>query len=208
MGLYLTLATVAVVLAVASGTYLRPFSVHLSLVGLYLTTALVVFTFRSSVVSLGAVIGTALVHRGLMYYSSALQIGLDTLFHNRTAAEIGATASLEPLALSKYWYAPIYHLLTAAANVGLGIPVRDAAFLTTTVPATIILAVAIYVLLKRTWSTETAAFGSLLYLSADYAVVAVAVAGGFQPDDRILIEFVESRTGITVPYVDQYLPSE
>jgi len=196
--LYLALVTVAVVLTVTSGTYLRPFSVHMALLLLYLTTAVVVFTFRSAAVSLGAVVGTALLHRALVYYSSAIQLGLDTLFHNRTAAEIGATASLEPLALSKYWYAPVYHLLTAATNVGLGVPVRDAAFLTTTIPATIISAVAIYVLLKRTWSTETAVFGSLLYLSADYAISSAVLTG---PTSLGRVLFLVVLVGVD-PYLD------
>jgi hypothetical protein len=40
-------------------------------------------------------------------------------------------------------------------------------------------------------------------------VIAISgAAGGFQPEDEVLIEFVEERFGITVPFVRRFIPPD
>jgi O-antigen/teichoic acid export membrane protein len=49
----------------------------------------------------------------------------------------------------------------------------------------------------------------LLLVVLGVLVVAISgAAGGFQPEDEVLIEFVEERFGITVPFVRRFIPPE
>ncbi|PSP94115.1 hypothetical protein BRC91_07210 [Halobacteriales archaeon QS_4_62_28] len=196
--LYLLLIMIGTVLSVMSGAYLRPLSVHVILVLLSVLTVALIFALDSSSLALGAVILTGLFHRTLAYYASAIQIGRDTLFHNRVASDIATTGTLEPLALSKYWYAPIYHLFTAATKAGLDIPIRDAAFLTTTIPMTVVPTVAIFILVGRVWNSKTAVLGSFLYVTADH-VISTAILPG--PTSFGLALFLVMLVGVD-PYLD------
>jgi len=174
---YLFLFSATVLTWALSDSVLRPLSVHALLALLQLLTAVLIFALRSSRVALTAVIASGLLHRALAYYASTVQIGFDSLFHNRVSAQIAATWSLEPLAFSKYWYAPLYHVVTAATTAALNVSVRDAAFLTTTVGTTVVSAVAIYALLRRAWDPKTAVLASFLYLTADHVIGSSVVVG-------------------------------
>jgi hypothetical protein len=163
------LAVVATVgLYVANG-YVRTFEVHLATVGLYVLAGISLVTLRSTRQQLGLVLATALLHRGTTYYASASQIGIDALLHNRWAAEIAASGTLQPLAASgtKYWYAPLYHVWNAGLVEALGLPVRDAAFVGVSAVVVLVPVLAIYDLLGRAWSPEMGVVGALLFAASD-----------------------------------------
>jgi hypothetical protein len=163
------LAVVATVgLYVANG-YVRTFEVHLATVVLYVLAGISLVTLRSTRQQLGLVLATALLHRGMTYYASASQIGIDALLHNRWAAEIAASGTLQPLAASgtKYWYAPLYHVWNASLVEVLGLPVRDAAFVGVSAVVVLVPVLAIYDLLGRAWSPEVGVVGALLFAVSD-----------------------------------------
>jgi hypothetical protein len=56
---------------------------------------------------------TSLVHYLTLYWASAAQIGLDAQYHTRLINSLATVGSLEPLINSKYFYAPVQHLLVA-----------------------------------------------------------------------------------------------
>jgi hypothetical protein len=167
--LYFLLAGGTIALYTLRG-YQRTQRVQLLLLGLFVLAALLVFAFDSVLGKLGVVILTAVIHRSLIYYASAVQIGMDALFHNRSAKLIAEAGSLEPLATSKYWYAPVYHLLTATGVQTLGVSARDASFALVTVVSSIAFVLLVYLFLERVWGATVGALGGLLYIAADHAV--------------------------------------
>lgn len=152
------------------GAYRRTFFVHLLTIALFVLTAVLIFTLESARAQMAAVILTAVFHRLLIYYGSAVQIGLDALFHNRSVQLIAEAGSLDPLAMSKYWYAPLYHLLAASGVKLFGVTARDAAFVLVTVISTVLLALFVYLFLERVWDHTVGALGALLYVAGDYVV--------------------------------------
>jgi hypothetical protein len=169
---YFFLLSAAVVAYVLSPGYGRPLSVHVIVVGLYVIAAFGVFGFDSEYLSLGLVFVTALFHRALVYYASALQLGIDAIFHNRMASQVAAAGSIEPLAAagSKYWYSPVYHVLVAITSAMTGLPIRDAAFLAVTALSTILPALVVYVILRSFWGPRIAVSGALLFVAADRVI--------------------------------------
>lgn len=168
---YCTVLAAAIALYGANG-YRRPIEVHALLIALYLLTTLAAFTFDSFRAKFGLAVATGVVHRAMVYYASAIQIGMDALYHNRTAAAIAETGSMAPLATSKYWYAPVYHLITASGAEAMGVSVRHAAFALVTVVATVVSAGAIYLLLEGVWDETVGIVGAILFLAADRAIFA------------------------------------
>ena len=167
---YLLLVGSVVVLYAVSG-FRRTLTVQSLQVGIWVLVAALVFVLDRSWPKLALVIATGLLHRGLVYYPSATQIGIDAQFHNRAATAIVATGSLEPLATSKYWYTPLYHLLVGATSWALDVPARDAAFLTVTVTATVVPPLVVYYLVSRYWNGTTGVVGAFLYLAADNTIL-------------------------------------
>lgn len=165
---YFLLAGVAV-FAYSAG-FERTLLVDASLIGLFLLSAVGVFAFESAAGKLALPILTALLQRSFIYYSSATQLGLDALFHNRAAEAIGATGTMEALSLSKYWYTSGYHLLTATGTSVFGVPVRDAAFVVVTLVMVFVAAVGVFAIVNRSWGETIGALGALLFLVADKAV--------------------------------------
>jgi len=121
--------------------------------------------------------------RLMIYYSSAVQIGYDSLFHQRMAAEIATTGTLTPLAeaTSKYYYAAVYHLLVAIGMDLTNVPVRVAGFLTASVGVTVIPPLLVYAMANRYWSSQAGALGAILFISADYSVT-----WGFRPRPLVI----------------------
>ncbi len=140
------------------------------LVGCYLLSAVGVVAFASPWGKLLLPLVTAFLHRGMIYYASATQLGLDALFHNRAAGAIGAAGTMDALATSKYWYTAGYHLLTAAGTSVFGVGVRDAAFVAVTLTMVVAAPIAIFAVLRRNWGPTVAAFGAFLFLVADQSI--------------------------------------
>lgn len=165
---YFTLAG-ATVLAYIT-TFQRSPLVNALLVGLYLISAVSVLVFTSPWGKLALPLVTAFLHRGFIYYASAVQLGLDSLFHNRAAGLISSTGTLEALSTSKYWYTSGYHLLTAASTSVFDIPVRDAAFIAITLVMVFVAPIAIFAILRRDWGANVGAVGAFLFLAAGKSV--------------------------------------
>lgn len=172
LSVYFLLFSLALGAYVLSPGHGRPLSVHVLLAGMYVLTAFAVFGFDSEYLSLGLVLVTAVFHRALVYYASALQLGIDAIFHTRMAAQVSATGSLGPLASagSKYWYSPVYHVLVGVTSSTLGLPVRDAAFLAVTLAGTILPVLVVYGILRLFWDSRIAVSGGLLLVAADRVV--------------------------------------
>ena len=166
---YFSVAAATVVLY-AVNDFSRVLSVHALVVAMYLLTALLALSLDSVRASLGVIAFTGVFHRTLVYYASALPMGSDALFHNRAATLIASSGSLAPLAESKYWYAPVYHLFTASGVTALGVPARDAAFLLVTVVGTLVPALVVFQFLRRIWDEPTGIVGSFLFIAADRVV--------------------------------------
>ncbi|MFC4541950.1 hypothetical protein ACFO5R_08420 [Halosolutus amylolyticus] len=156
--------------AFAANGFERTLGVHGLLLALYLLVALSIVVLDSTRTNLGLVVLTGVIHRGLIYYASAVQIGMDALFHNRAADAIATSGSMAPLATSKYWYAPVYHLLTASGVTVLGVDVRQAAFLLVTVTTTLLLVAVVYLFLEPVWGETVALVGGLLVVIADRTI--------------------------------------
>lgn len=159
--------------------YRRALPVHVLLLFLYLISLVSVFSEASQVTSLPLIVATAIIHRGLTYYSSAVQLGIDALFHNRMAGEIAVHGSLSPLAeaSSKYWYAPLYHVMTGISSQLLHVSTRDAAFVVVVVAAVLVPVLFIYNVLDHLWNTQIGLVGSYLYLTSDSAVASSVHVG-------------------------------
>lgn len=156
--------------AFAASGFERTLAVHGLLLALYPLVALSIVSLDSVRTNAGLVVLTGVVHRGLIYYASAVQMGMDALFHNRAAEGIAVSGSMAPLATSKYWYAPVYHLLTASGVTVLGVDVRHAAFLLVTATTTLLLVTVVYLFLEPVWGETTALVGGLLVVAADRAI--------------------------------------
>jgi hypothetical protein len=154
--------------------YQRTLLVHVGLVALHATVLLGVLSVESTEGGrfLPLVLLTGLLHRGMVYYASAVQLGIDAQFHVRLARQIAEQGSLGPLAVvsSKYWYAPLFHVLTGGTSEMLGVNVRDAAFTVVTLPTAIVPVLAVYGLIRWYWSARVATVGSLLYVVSDQAI--------------------------------------
>lgn len=170
VGYVLTVGAVAS-LYVAAG-FSRTLPVHVGVLVLYLLVLGATFTvpLESTVWLLPVVLVTGLIHRGLLYYSSATQIGIDAVFHTNRAASIAQQGTLEPLAMSKYWFAPLFHTMTAAVSTLFVIPVRDAAFLTVTFSVTVVPPLVVYLFTESIWNRRIGVLGSLLYVVSDRAI--------------------------------------
>ncbi|SNZ16911.1 hypothetical protein SAMN06269185_2811 [Natronoarchaeum philippinense] len=168
---YCLVAAGAIALYGANG-YSRPIEVHALVLVLYLVTVLGAFALESPRLGFGLVVTTGVVHRGMVYYASAIQIGMDALYHNRVAEAIAAAESMAPLATSKYWYAPVYHLLTASGAEAMGVSARHAAFVLVTVVSTVVVAGAVFLLLDRVWGPTVGLVGATVLLAADKVIFA------------------------------------
>ncbi|NHN49861.1 hypothetical protein G9464_20030 [Halostella sp. JP-L12] len=168
---YLMLILATLVLYLTSG-YARTLPVHVLTLTTYAVVVFLVFYLDSMALPLAMLLSTGIVHRALIYYSSAAPIGLDGLFHLRMAEEIAATGSMAPLvaAESKYWFSPLYHVQTAAASGVLGVTPRDAAFLTTAIFAVAVPTLVTYAVIAQLWTPRVGVLSGFVYIVADSAV--------------------------------------
>lgn len=161
------LLSMAIVIGTAFRYGERLWITHAAQIVMYGVSALVVFSGQSRR-GIVFTIPTALVHRISIYYSSATLIGLDALFHVRTAEAIADAGSLAPLIDYKYWYAPFTHVLLAVSDLVTGVAPRDAA-LVATLAAVFIPLLGCYVAGARLFSPHTAAVATFLFALGDWA---------------------------------------
>lgn len=155
----------------ASSGYVRTTSVHVLTVALFVLLAALLVRLKSISARFGLLIGTGLLHRTTVYYASAAPMGNDGLFHNRMGEAIATNGSLAPLAADKYWYAPVYHLLTASGVSVFDVTGRHAAFVLVTLTTTVLLVGVVYVFVERHWSETVAFLGGWLVLVGDRVIL-------------------------------------
>jgi len=148
----------------------RNTAVFLMIFGLYSLTVVLVWARSTPVYGLTLISVTGITSRMMGYYGSELYVGVDIYGHNRIVESIVQVNSMEPLLSSKYYYAPIYHLLTASGDLILGVPVKTASALTTLVVVTVVPAIVVFVLIRYLWNVQTALMGAFLYTASDHAI--------------------------------------
>lgn len=166
---YFTVVAVAVLLYHVNG-YTRTFPVHLLTVLLYGLVILLLFTDASDWAALGMLLGVALLQRTMAYYAGAIQMGMDSLFHTRIAALISEAGSLEPLSFSKYWYAPVYHILTSVGQQVLGTSIRASSLVLVGFVLAMVPALLVYYFTGTYWDRTYGVVAALLFVTADYSV--------------------------------------
>lgn len=128
---------------------------------------------RGSYSILATTIFVALIQRGMVYYTSPIYLGKDTLYHNRMAAEIVEAGSLSPIIASnypRYYYASLYHTFAAISEINLGIPLKDAVFLTTSVSLTVISILVVYVFVSKFWKDYVGIAAAVFCAGADFLI--------------------------------------
>jgi hypothetical protein len=138
--------------------------------GLYLLTVILIWVRSTLVFGLTLICITGISSRMMAYFGSELYVGVDIYEHNRIVESIVQLGTLEPLLASKYYYAPIYHLLTASGDIILGVPVKTAGALTALIVVTVVPALIAFTLIRYFWSVQTALVGAFLYTASDHAI--------------------------------------
>ncbi|QFU82290.1 hypothetical protein [Natronorubrum aibiense] len=163
------LIAVSIVLFQDAG-YTRTTAIHGSIIALYGVVLLLFLSDSSDIISLGGLCIVGILHRVQIYYSSAIQIGIDSLYHNRVAGEIASAGTLAPLAPSQYWFAPFYHILTATGSHILNLPIRATAFVISGVALVLVPTVLVYSITVRYWSSQVGLLAGFLYSISDYTI--------------------------------------
>ncbi|QLD88782.1 glycosyltransferase family 39 protein [Natronomonas salina] len=153
----------------------RPWKIHLGLMVLYLLTIPLITSSAPRWVSISAIVLAASLHRGLGYYASATQYGLDALFHNRVVGEIAAQGTISPLSATslaegKYYFAPVYYALTAQAEIVTSATTRDVVFLIASLGSIVTIILIVYSLATTIFEEENGLYAALLIASADFAL--------------------------------------
>lgn len=115
----------------------------------------------------------AIIHRGMIYYTSAVYLGKDTLFHNQLAAEISTFGSLSPIVGTehpRYYYAPLYHTYAAISELTLGISLKNAVFLSISIFITIVTILVVYRLVTEFWDQRSGVAAAVFCAGADFLV--------------------------------------
>ncbi|MDS0280782.1 ArnT family glycosyltransferase [Haloarcula onubensis] len=150
--------------------YQRTSEVHILIAGLYGAAALL--ASMRPYIALYSGLSIGVLQRAMIYYSSATQFGLDTLFHQQMASRIAEVGSTQPLQMaeSKYFATPFYHLLgSISVQIG-GTTIRNAGFVIATIVAVIIPVAIIFTICQNCWNLRAGALAAILFLLSDYAI--------------------------------------
>ncbi|ELY42678.1 hypothetical protein C494_20288 [Natronorubrum bangense JCM 10635] len=139
---------------------------------LYLLSLLLIFAAESDIGRLAPLTLTALTDRLLIYWASAIQIGIDSQSHNRYAESVADAGSIQPLiqALTQYADAAFYPIYVASGMLILDEPARTVAAFIPLVLATVIPILMIYLLVKSLWSPAAAGLSVWLFVMANQPV--------------------------------------
>jgi hypothetical protein len=166
---YLLTVTAAIQLYQSAGVERSPI-VFVATVLLYLIPMLSIFINNSKKVSLGMIICSGVFQRATAFYSSSLYVGIDIFTHHRFVSGIIAEQTLSGIGQTKYFYAPLYHILIGWSSLLLNMPLRNVTILVVSVTVTAIPAVAAY-LIGTHWHSRTIGLvAALLLTGSDFIV--------------------------------------
>ncbi|WP_336361986.1 hypothetical protein [Halalkalicoccus salilacus] len=148
----------------------RTLLVHIFTLGLYVLILLLIRSDLPDILTFSTLIGVGIFHRAMISYASAIQMGIDSLFHIRVAQLIASEGTIAPLATSQYWYAPFYHILTAAGMQILDVSPRNTAFITIGISLLIAPSLLIYSITTFYWSREIALLSVFLFVISDFVI--------------------------------------
>ena len=182
----------------ANTGYQRTISVHF-LTYLQYSLMLVLVLFTSKVRFVLFYLGlTGILHRMMIYYSSPIYLGNDTLKHNRKVVNIVVEGDIWVLANEKYYFAPFYHIYTAVGSLIPGIEVRHSAFLVSSL-FVLISVLFVFIFIKYSWNEKVGAIGAILFTGSDFAI-----NWGTQPQPTTLgVIFFIATVTFTILYLSE-----
>jgi len=121
-------------------------------------------------ISLGVIISTGILQRATGYYASTLYSGVDIYSHVEFTSGIITAESLAGIGQTKYFYAPVYHLLTGWSSLLLDIPLRHVLFLVVSVSVTILPTLVVYLMGTRVLDRTTGLIAALFLMGSDFLV--------------------------------------
>ena len=137
---------------------------------LYVLSFLSIISCRPSYISLGVIICTGIFQRAAGYYASTLYSGIDIYSHVEFTSGVITAESLAGMGQTKYFYAPVYHLLAGWSSLLLDIPLRHALFLVVSVAVTVLPSLVVYLLGTRVLDRTTGLIAALLLVGSDFLV--------------------------------------
>jgi len=148
----------------------RSSMVFVATVLLYLIPMLSIFINNSEKGSLGMIICSGIFQRATAFYSSSLSVGIDIFTHHRFASGIITEQTLSGIGQTKYFYAPLYHVLIGWSSLLLGMPLRNVTILVVSMAVTAIPALAIYLIGTRWHSKTIGLVAALLLTGSDFII--------------------------------------
>ena len=137
---------------------------------LYILSFLSIISCRPSYIPLGVINCTGIFQRATGYYASTLYSGVDIYGHVGFTSGIITAESLAGIGQTKYFYAPVYHVLAGWSSLLLDIPLRHALFLVVSVAVTILPSLVVYLLGTRVLDRTTGLIAALLLMGSDFLV--------------------------------------
>ncbi|MDB2269885.1 hypothetical protein PM032_02470 [Halorubrum ezzemoulense] len=137
---------------------------------LYLLTALYIHTQPHPILGLNMILIAGITNRLTAYYDTALYNGVDVYSHSRLVQSIADNGTMDVLVTNKYFYAPFYHLLGAAADLIYIVPTRDAIALTTLLAVTVLPVLTAYLITVYFWNPRIGLLAGFLYITADHSI--------------------------------------
>ena len=137
---------------------------------LYVLSFLSIISCRTSCISLGVIICTGIFQRATGYYASMLYSGVDIYSHVEFSTGVISAGSLAGMGQTKYFYAPVYHVLASWSSLLLNISLRHALFLIVSVAVTVLPSLVVYLLGPRLLDRTTGLIAALLLMGSDFLV--------------------------------------
>jgi hypothetical protein len=113
---------------------------------------------------------TGITQRALGFYSSSLYVGIDIYDHVSRTSGILAEGTLSGIGPTKYYYSPLYHLLTGWSSILLDVSLHSAIFLTVSVTISVIPVLIIYAILSTLVDSKIGLISALFYQGSDFVV--------------------------------------
>ena len=137
---------------------------------MYCISFLSIIFCRPSSIPLGVIICTGLFQRATGYYASTLYSGVDIYSHVEFSSGVITAGSLTGMGQTKYFYAPVYHVLAGWSSLLLDVSLRLALFLVVSVAVTVLPSLVVYLLGTRLLDQTTGLIAALLLMGSDFLV--------------------------------------
>jgi len=144
--------------------------VFVATVLLYLIPILSIFINNSKKVSLVMIICTGIFQRATAFYSSSLYVGIDIFTHHRFVSGIMTEQTLSGIGQTKYFYAPLYHVLIGWSSLLLNMPLKNVTILIVSMAATAVPALAAYIIGTHWHNRTIGLVAALLLTGSDFII--------------------------------------